>query len=301
MSNRSKNHHFVPKVLQKQFVAEKESIWHSARGKNGHFAEPTLKKIEKAFRRRNLYTVVENGVMSDIVEREFYGAVDNYLGTILPKIRDAFNRARTPVFEGTELDSLRRAVVEMAKRTPEFTANYDIYSIGEEILRSTRAALLETNDQVEVIGLSDKLVSGGEAMKYGRTALVLAAISQSEVIEAELSNFSARWVVSETHHSFILSSLMVYRIGNGGPNAMINPKMEFWMPVSPKECLVLLRDPDGKVPLKITETRDHIRQVNVFAARNSQEIASCSRKLLESIIRELNRSSPHLHPKQSPE
>jgi len=62
------------------------------------------------------------------------------------------------------------------------------------------------------------------------------------------------------------------------------PKMEMWMPISPKVAIVLVRDKEQKIPLRVVDCPDHIRKVNEYAMRKSIYIASHSEKLLKSLI-----------------
>ena len=284
MSQRSKNHHFVPQILQKQFAAERGGIWYSKRGEDNVFDPPQLRNTRTVFRIRDYYTILKGDERSDVVEREFYGQIDDYLGTVLPNILQSFENSVIPTFSGEPLNSLRRVVLEMTKRTPEFTKKYDDTITGREIVESTVAALSKNPSNEERLRSLNDLENPSRLREIGRSARVQAAIDRSSKVEQALEDFSVRWVVSETHHSFILSSMMVYRIGNGGPNALSNPNMEFWMPIAPKISLVLVRDKEERIPLKFADNRDHIRKVNEYATRSSKHIASHSEQLLKSLI-----------------
>jgi len=100
-----------------------------------------------------------------------------------------------------------------------------------------------------------------------------------------MADFVPRWAVIEGKNSFILSSLIAYRIGNGGHNGLANPNMEIWMPIAPKYAIVMLQDPEGKITHRVSEPRVHVRKVNEFAVRNSSYVASHSHKLLRSLVR----------------
>lgn len=283
LPKRSKNHHYVPKVLQRQFLAEDEQVWYSERETEGGYCAPYLKNIDKAFYARNYYTITDGHERSDIVEREYYGRIDNYLGQVIPRFVDCLKRGISPVFEGDALDSIRRVTVEMAKRTPDFTKRHDEQTIGLEIADATLSALPndpENTERKKILAAKD---DANMLRAIGRTVRVRSTISPSKKVDAILKEFSVRWSAIPSHHSYILSSRMAYMIGNGGPNGFSNPEAELWMPVSPKFALVLLRDPHNKIPLMLKETTSHVRQVNEYAARNSNQIASHSRKLIESI------------------
>jgi Protein of unknown function (DUF4238) len=296
---RSKNHHFVPQVLQRQFAAKPGHIWYSERGEDGTFKSPQLKEIDKAFRISNFYTVLSGDVPSDVVEKEFYGRIDGYLGKMLPKVLRGFEQGVIPTFSGIPLDSLRKVVVEMAKRTPEFTEIYDETAIGREVVESTLAALPNYPASEERRLLLAEMGNPSRLREIGRSLRVRSTIVRSALIENALEDFAVRWAFSGSHHSFLLSSLMVYRIGNGGSNGLSNPNMEMWMPISPKIALVLARDPKNLIPLKVLEDSDHIRQVNEYASSSSRQIASHSKLLLESLTGK-KALVPRFNPASSP-
>ncbi|WP_417727284.1 DUF4238 domain-containing protein [Roseovarius sp.] len=283
MVKRSKAHHFVPKVLQKAFCCRGNEIWFS-RKKTDRFTAPELTPTEKAFVVPNYYSILDGRGLSDVVEKEFYGKIDNYLGSMLPDVLSAFDRGEVPVFSGNALDSLRRIVFELVKRTPDFTKSYSDHKIGLEIAEATLLSVENGNKDSQYRCDILKILDDPEKLKaIGRSVRVKAVISSSDRIWPELEEFSVRWAISESKHSFILSSMIAYRVGNGGSNGLSNPNMEIWMPIAPKVALVLLRDRLGKVPLKVIESAEHIRKVNQYAIANSMQVGSHSQRLLESL------------------
>ena len=284
MSIRSKKHHIVPKALQKHFAARDGYIWYSERGADNLFEAPYLQEIEKAFVMNNYYTVGSGNKLSDIVERKFYGNIDSYLGGMLPKVMAAFAENEIPLFEGESLVDLRHVVFEMIKRTPEFIKSNDDGEIGKSVIESTFKALNENTDHDGIKRLQATLDKNPNFVREtGRDIRVRASLNRTQKVEVALKGLLVKWVTCDSKHSFILTSMMVYRIGNGGVNGLSNPNFEIWMPLSPKVALVLLRDEQNRIPFKITDSRDHIREVNLFAAANSKQIASHSKELIESI------------------
>lgn len=286
MRKRSKKHHFVPKVLQRAFQSRDDHIWYAMRGVDGRFCEPEDRNIGSTFRLKDLYTVIdENGVLSDEVERLFYGTIDNYLGQLIPSVLDAFSRKEVPTFDGKSLESLQRVTYEMIKRTPEFTKRYDDLEIGKGFVQDMLNIIKENPDRERKLYFESCLSDENNLRKLGRSIRVKGMIRRSEEVVNALADFSVRWAVIDGKSSFVLSSLIAYRIGNGGSNGISNPNMEIWIPISPKHAIVLTRDPLGKIPLVVDEPANHVRQVNEFAVRNSAYIASHSQKLLTSLVR----------------
>ena len=287
MSVRSKEHHYVPKVLQRQFASEEneQTIWYAKKEGRKGYRSPVLKQIEKAFVRRNYYTVLRNDQLSDVIEREYYGKIDNYLGELLPDVVSSLCRGLAPTFSGDRLQSLREVVVAMLLRTPDFANKYDDVQTGRDIVEATLAKASLSPDDPDRVDLLKQMNDDGRLREIGRTARVGAITARPDRTLQTLEEFSVRWAVSEGKHSFVLSSEMVYRIGNGGSNGLSNPKTELWLPIHPKFTLVLLRDPENNIPLRIKGTANHIRLVNEYAIDGSLEVASHSRNLIESLTK----------------
>ena len=249
------------------------------------FSKPEARNIDSTFKIFDYNTVISDGKPSDIVESQFYGSIDNYLGRLLPSIIARFAKREAPTFSDQSLTALQRVVFEMVKRTPDFTKKFDDLKTGREIVESELSALDEGDhsgaDRVKLIA---DLNNNSLLRQLGRHARVSATISRMPLVNDALKEFSARWANIEGKQSFVLASLMAYRIGNGGGNGLSNSDMEIWMPISPKISLVLLRDPLNKVPLRVPEFRDHVRAVNDFAVANSYAIASHSDILLKSLV-----------------
>jgi len=286
MVNRAKNHHIVPKVLQKQFAIQDDSkrIWRTKRNEKEIYLSPERKRIEKVFVIRDYNTVIENGKRSDLIEREFYAKIDDFLGRLLPDVLETLNRGEVPNFSAETLNSIRDITMQMIKRTPDFLNDNDDIIRAKKVVQATLQSLPDGIASKERRQLEINLRNNEWLRDEGRDIRVRATLEDSQRVKDALSEYVPRWAISETKHSYILSSKMVYRIGNGGPNGLVNPNMEMWMPISPKIALVLLRDPQERVPNVVAFTSEHIRRVNEYAARNSFEIASHSETLLKSLI-----------------
>lgn len=284
-NKRSKLHHYVPRGLQRHFCVQGEQIWYCEKGNDGRFCEPELRNTESVFKERNYYTVLQGDQPSDKVEREFYGVIDDFLGQSLNDIDAIFANGKTPIIRGETLRTLSNVVFQLIRRTPDFVKQFDEVEIGREVTESTISGLSDKNvAKKELEALKARLASESSLRQIGRHVRVTAQISRSIKIEEELEGFVVRWAEVEGNHSFVLSSIAAYRIGNGGANGFLNPNFEIWLPISPKRALVLLRDDSNRIPLLAKVQRDHMRSINEYAARESNSIASHSVKLLRSLI-----------------
>lgn len=283
---RAKQHHFLPQGLQRHFCNQKGQLWYSEKKADGHFTEPEARNTRSTFKRRDYYTVLEKGLLSDKVETGFYAPIDDYLANFIAQVHSAFDAGSVPIIKGDALTSIRKVIYHLVVRTPHFADRYDDYEIGLGVLDGVMADAKQANlSSADISALEDEFLSEAFIRNVGRSVRVRGQAAPSEEIDAELETFSLRFAISKSKHSFVLSSQTAYRIGNGGRNGMSNPDMEVWLPISPKRALIMMRDPNGVVPLVVNEPRDHIRQVNEYAVRNSDQVGSHSKKLLLSLFR----------------
>ena len=197
MSQRSKKHHFVPKVLQKAFRSRPENptfVWYSEKGEDGTYSRPVEKMTDKTFVIANYYSVLGvEDCLSDVVEREYYGQIDAYLGKVLPKIFAVLSAGEIPTFVGEPKDSLIEVVFEMVKRTPDFTKDYNDTDIGKEIIEASIAQCADLPEhQLEKRRLLNDLGQPEKIKNLGRSTRVKAVIMPSPEMAEVLSKFSVR-------------------------------------------------------------------------------------------------------------
>ncbi|MFU1478843.1 DUF4238 domain-containing protein [Roseovarius sp. C7] len=189
MAQRFKEHHIVPEVLQRRFLAESEKLWYSSRGKDGAFSPPILRNIKKNFRIRNYYTILADGQLSDVVERAYYGAVDDFLGRLLPDVLPILSRGSPPNLSQDTADSVRRTVLAMLRRTPDFIDHPQEEDIGRDL----RSQVLDKIDGSGDFDLRDAEKLGlmsDENLKFiGRTVRVNAALHNSPKTIEAMSDF----------------------------------------------------------------------------------------------------------------
>ena len=205
---------------------------------------------------------------------------------MLPSIFSAFEEGATPTFEGEALISLRKVVLELIKRTPHFSKQYDDVSIGREIVTKEIAHYELHDPENPMLKRARADLQNQEVLlKLGRTVRVKSITQEMRNANSILEEFDARWAITDEKCSFVLSELIAYRIGNGEPNGLKFPNAEIWMPISPKIALVLVRDPHRRIPLRSIENPKHVREINEYAIANSNRIASHSERLLLSLTR----------------
>lgn len=280
MSNkRSKRHHFVPIVLQKQFASQNGKIWYCERINSKGFSRPEERNHISAFKERNYNTTIENGVPSDRLEREFWGVVDNHLGDLLPQIEKILKLGNSPNFRGDSFESLINLFAATMTRSPDIIPDANPMKIGEEIYDGVMAAAPDIPKEI-----SETISNPTRMMQNGRHVFAYARTVEPKKVLSALRNYSARLVMAEKGSAFILGSRLVYRIGNGNDTHLDRETTELWFPVSPSTSIVLVNLPKVGESIVVWPKRK-VRQFNEFFCEQSSFVGSHSVKLLSSLIK----------------
>lgn len=281
---RIKKHHYVPQGLLKHFCFEDRSIWYTKRDENGAFLPIERRNISSTFQRRNYYSIIHNRMPSDLAEKKIYGRIDDSVAKFVDTIHQVLDANETPVLSDNDLQGLRKFIPLLVKRTPDFMKYPADEEIGEKHIQSLIETMEKSGDPFnELDSFKSRMSEPGAVRLFGANLRVRAQLASSPKISDAMSDFSVRWGIIDGKHSFVISGKMLLLIGNGGSNGIGNPNVELWLPISPKRCLILLRDPTNRIPLVSYASEKMTREINEYAVENSTEVASHSEKLLASL------------------
>ena len=284
---RAKKHHFVPRALQKWFCEQGETIWFCERDCRGQFSAPERRNTSSTFKKRDYNTVLEGNRPSDVVEKQYFGPADDFVGILLTEIAKGMACGQIPPISQETKGDIRKLVTILVRRSPDFMIGYDDdLALGREVVERTLAVVdADSGPACEEQALKRKLGDDLSLRQIGRDVRVRAQISPLEKSEKVLQEFDIRWAQTSGKHTFILSSRMVYRVGNGGSGGLNDARAQLWVPLMPTLALVMLRDPANRYPYTNYIGRDLVRSMNEYAARNSVQIASSSERQLKSLTR----------------
>lgn len=284
MAGAAKRHHYVPQCLIRNFCDDSGRVWFSERDETGSYKAPEQRNTKSVFYENHYYAVEVKGRPSDYIEKSFYQKIDDRLAVLIDRVfycerRSCIDLARN------EVRDLSWIVYELMVRNPNFISKFvecDI-SLGRSIVEATlRRSNLDEHQRF----LGEKLLSSRQELrKLGRNTRVSAQVSPPEKVAPYLDGLSVKIVRCSGKHSFVISDFPVYRIGNGGANGLTNINSEMWLPISPKVAVVLLNESISAVPDFHVLDRDRLREINIFAVRNAERVASHSRQLISSLLR----------------
>lgn len=260
-------------------------IWRAKRSDDGRFRQVELKPIKKSFVIRDYNTILVDDRRSDLIERDYYGPIDDFLGAIIPEVVDILDQKAVPIPPKTTLTGLAKATLYLARRTPDFNKDHCDLALGRKFITSVIDELLGDHNNAEIKKLKAELDDEALLTARGRHIRVRGTIHISDELLKAMNEFDLKFVVCPANHSFVLSSKMALFLGNGGPNGLRNPMSEIWVPISPKYALVFLKDPNGKLQRINHIDRQMVRKINEYAVSQSFEVASHSEKLLRSLTK----------------
>lgn len=276
---RSKRHHYIAESFQERFCTTPNSLWYAER--NG--AEQY--KLERrspfgCFWVRNLNTILVDDTPSDLLEKQFWGAVDQDVNDLLQDVDATFDSGNAPHIEGKALQDFKKLFAVVARRSPDATNMPGSTEVGDQYHEMLRDFFLESGHKLRPKH-SDQIW----LKQSGRAILAKAKASFPELVFEALNDYSVRWVVPEGNASFVLGSKSVYRAhGKSGSGHLNDPLTELYWPVSPKLALVLIRLPYRDFPLVTILPQQKVRSWNEAICKESVAIASHSKRLLVSLL-----------------
>lgn len=223
---------------------------------------------------------------SDLVERKFFGAVDNHLGDMIPEAIEILDSGNPPLFRGIPLDSAKHLFVALFRRSIDIASTMDETLAGQEIFDSVvedvKANFGEKFDAALDAALKDYQFPLPNHM--GRNVRVRAQVSDPARIIDALEKYQIAAVRADEGCAFVLGSRMVYRISNGTKDKLGSENVEIWFPISPRYALVLhaLRQKPSAI---IRWNSRAVREVNQYICRSCLGVGSHSEKLLSSLLR----------------
>jgi len=133
---RSKRHHYVPKALQARFSDQNGQIWYASReNKQQRFESFENRSSTSCFQLRDFYTVLaDQDRRSDIVERNFFGKIDNYFASLLREIEAIESSGVVPRFGGEAQEAYYNLLVALFKRTPDVANHAEDEAVGHEVV-----------------------------------------------------------------------------------------------------------------------------------------------------------------------
>lgn len=278
---RSKRHHYIAQSFQSRFCEQPDSIWYAERNQFGEFSLDQRSPFG-CFWVKNLNTILVEDTPSDVLEKQFWGAVDQDLSHFLNRVDASFSSGNAPKIQGKALEDFKILFAVVARRSPDSSDLPEAVEVGCEYYEKLKTAFVETGHTM--------LAKHHDPIWHrqnGRAILAKAKASYPRLVVDALRDYSVRWAIPEGSSAFVLGSKFVYRAhGKGGSGHLEDPLTELYWPVSPKLALVLLRLPNKDFPMVTRLSQQRVRLWNEAICRDSIAVASHSKRLISSLFSE---------------
>ncbi|WP_368186584.1 DUF4238 domain-containing protein [Aestuariibius sp. HNIBRBA575] len=276
----SKNHHYIPRSLLKNFTVRGDQTFHLSR--DSATQEAVARNIKSIFKRRSYNTLIEeDGKRNDDLEVFFGKQFDNYIPEFTsifnesiatskltfpsPDLRARFvqffynHRTRTPDFSDPIVESSIREVF-----TDEQLNRFE--SENREICQEERVQFFNSEWQKFVAGQA-------RVINFSRqSGHILNILNKMEIIVATPISVAKK---------FIIGSNPVVRFENYPEQELGDEGVELWTTFSPEIAVGFVVGP--KHPNVIALPNQEVLKLNRTLARNSKSIAGTSSKLLKTL------------------
>ena len=287
-SNRSRQHHYIPRCLLKNFCEDGNGqVW---------VGDSVRRKVypvspDKAFRKRDLNTSYDLScvtIKSDNDEK-LLGNLEGEVTPVVGNIVRCARYGRPPKLSPEHRVSWKHFFIAMARRTPEAQQRIAFNERHRDVFYETCARLLVLNNQV----VPDK------TSFYGNPRF-------SQLQDISLSNSSARFasgnhpilqkdaeqysdtigicvaVIRNPRRGFVIGSHGLTLVQSCHPNDSV---IGSWLPIAHDVAIVATDLPDKESLLVLDDKRDRIiRTINAASTAQSQVIAGRSEALIRSLM-----------------
>lgn len=277
-SNKPKQQHYVPVVLQERFVSRSGKLCVIRRGLNVIWES----KPSKNFKQSHLYSAFRADGTKDFSLETFYAEQEGKVGIVLAKIVDEARNGSMSSLSLEERQILIEFIHHLWRRTPDVTDRLFPAKSDEEARATILRAMQEKNHQLSLKDQEELLVPGN-AQTYLHNGRVSILRRDSAALMETLSRLKITVVrVPESKGAFVIGSYPVLAISPADPPHLGSAGSELWLPIA-KDIALCLADAD--YPAYRVATQQLVRIVNLRIAGRSSMLASRSEYLLRSLVK----------------
>lgn len=273
--NIPKRHHFVPELIQKNFVDANGLLYFFNKSTPEKGAQPG--KPGNIHVRTHLYSKVAADGSKDVTLELEYSRLEGFVSPILDKIIATALAGNTPAVDDEMRAIIDRFVVEQIRRVPEFHEKAMPVSAAEASMRRA-VAMYEERHGLLTPDHRDKVFSPESVERYRHNARVGALRRAPEKIIDVLEQKSLVVCSVRKASSLLVGSNPAVRTGG----VLSSIGAEVWLPIAPNVAL-LHTGPRVPTP-RLFPIPDHVvRQLNHTIAKNSSIFAGRSAKHVEAV------------------
>jgi len=280
----SKKHHHVPQFILKNFYGPKNLYYFNKkyphkgieqRNKNSVFQKPHLYSIEN-----------RDGTLDSSIETVHFKNIDTKTDPIVTRIIKSVRSNEWPNLSVREKKVWDRFFIDQIFRSPErmnsSSTNNTINRIFDKDTKVIKRLLKKSK--------RDDLVEQLDEPKFQervKQAAIRKSLASDRKKPLQVLNDRGLYIakISNQNKSFIIGSNALVRYNNSGTDNLEDESVQLWFPIS--WDIAISPGPTNKREMVLFAEDRIIRKTNLIIAKQSDEIASRSRHLLVSLLKQI--------------
>ena len=275
-----KRHHFVPQMLLRRFVDDAGYLYFVDRRNLQAGVQPA--RPDNLLLERHLYSKILRDGTRDVTLERRYAKLEGIVNPLIDDITRCVLDGVIPKLNDAAKSAWDWFLYEQWRRVPDMHNRVMPLADAETAIREAIDAFENLHRKLTPDERQRSLTPQAIA-EFRQNARVGALSRASSQILNALANKGLSFGVCEPRHSFILGSSPVLKIA-GTTSRLDDPTVEIWLPIHPN---IMAATGGKKGDTKIVQLPAHsVRSFNLAVMRKSSMIASRSKKLVHSLVRE---------------
>lgn len=277
MAKISKLHHYVPRLILRQFADEAERLNFVRRSS----LTITRAAIRNLFAANHLYSRTREDGSKDVSLEDFYASIEGDTGGVLAGIISAARSRKAFSPSGQERRILDKFIYHLWRRTPDVFDRMFPAGSDEEAASLIDVAFRDKQHQLTIDDMEKLRIPGNAQRLLKNTRMEILQVERPEILKV-LAEFQLHTIVADKRSSFIVGSYPVLALNGQKLHTLISTGTEIWVPIAPDVALCLCAPRSFQL---IAADQALVRKVNELIASRSSAIASHSEALLKSLAR----------------
>jgi Protein of unknown function (DUF4238) len=278
MASIPKQHHYVPKLIQRRFVGPSGQLYFVRRD------NPVIKVSNPTdlFKQNHLYSKTSADWVKDPSLELFYADLEGKAGSI---ISDLISHARRNIHANlseTDRQILIKFIYHMWKRTPEELDRIFPVNSDEEAIYTVDRAMRDMNRQLSDEEFIELLVPGNARRILKNGCIEMLRRDSPDVMQVMAELDIRLVVIPPDGGAFVIGSNPVLPINLRRSAPIVSSRIEVWIPLAREVALCFC---DRRQPGVVVASQPIVRKVNELIASRSSILASHSDALLCSLVR----------------
>lgn len=274
-----KRHHFVPKMLQKQFTNTEGGLWtfDHRRPAKGVWCG----KMDALLLQGHLYSHVREDGSKDVELETWFSHLESETAPIVEKIISQARNRKQPELTNIERECWDIFLYQQFRRVPDF---YDALLTAEQHQAQIERFLDEYGKKVRQLTnkeRSDLLDPASLSRGYRNLRVSSLKTGSDNVLEVIAGRGLAIVRIPNPEKSFVLGSRPVAKLTPPETNDLSDPRVELWLAIAPDVMVGV--GPIDKREVIVDISDKNVRLMNESICSQSSQVVGRSRELIASL------------------